>query len=143
MRIFGPKRDRVTGGWRKLHNEELHNLYSSPNIIRIIKSRRMRWTGHGARTKEKRNVYRLLVGKPEGKRPLGRPRRRWIDNIKMDLLEIGVSVVDWIGLAQDKYRRRALVKLGDEPSGSMKCWELPSGCTSCGLSSGTQLHRVS
>jgi hypothetical protein len=75
----------VTGGWRKLHNEELHNLYSSPSIIRIIKSRRMRWARHVARMGEKRNVYRSLVGKPEGKRPLGRPRHRWIDNIKMDL----------------------------------------------------------
>jgi hypothetical protein len=80
--IFGPKRDIVTGGWRKLHNEELHNLYSSPSIVRIIKSRRMRWAVHVARMGEKRNVYRLLVGKPEGKRSLGRPRRRWIDNIK-------------------------------------------------------------
>jgi hypothetical protein len=97
------------GGWRKLHNEELHNLYSSPSIIRIIKSRRMRWMGHVARMGEKRNVYRLLVGKSEGKRPLGRPRRRWIDNIKLDLLEIGLSVVDWIGLAQDSYRWRAVV----------------------------------
>jgi hypothetical protein len=78
---------------------ELHNLYSSPSIIRIIKSRRMRWAGHVARMVEKRNVYRLLVGKPEGKRPLGRPRHRWINNIKMDLLEIGLNVVDWIGLA--------------------------------------------
>jgi hypothetical protein len=85
-RIFGPQRDGLSGGWRKLHNEELHNLYSSPNIIRIIKTRRMRWAGHVARMGEKRNVCRLLVGKPEGKRPLGRPRRRWIDNIKMDLL---------------------------------------------------------
>jgi hypothetical protein len=112
----------VTGGWRKLHNEELHNLYSSPSIIRIIKSRRMRWAGHVARMGEKRNVYRLLVGKPEGKRPLGRLRRMWIDNIKMDLLEIGLSVVDWIGLTQDRYRWRALV-IGNEPSGSIKCWE--------------------
>jgi hypothetical protein len=108
-RIFGPKRDGVSGGWRKLHNEELHNLYSSPSIIRIMKSRRMRWAGHVARMGEKRNVHRLLVGKPERKRPLGRPRRRWIDNIKMDLLEIEVSVVDWIGLVQDRYRWRALV----------------------------------
>jgi hypothetical protein len=99
----------VTGGWRKLHNEELHNLYSSPSVIRIIKSRRMRWAGHVARIREKRNVYRLLAGKPEGKRPLGRPRRRWIDNIKVDLFEIGFSVVDWIGLAQDRYSCRALV----------------------------------
>jgi hypothetical protein len=84
----------VTGGWRKLHNEELHNLYYSLSIIRIIKSRRMRWAGHVARMGEKRNVYRLLVGNPEGKRPLGRPRRRWTDNIKMDLLEIKLNVVD-------------------------------------------------
>jgi hypothetical protein len=108
-RIFGPKRDAVMGGWRKLHNGELYNLYSSPSIIRIIKSRGMRWVGHVARMGEKRNMYRLLVGKPEGKRPLGRLRRRWMDNIKMDLLEIRLNVVDWIGLAQDRYRRRALV----------------------------------
>jgi hypothetical protein len=108
-RIFGPKRGGMTGGCRKLHNEELHNLYSSPNIFRIIKSRRMRWAGHVAQIGEKRNVYRLLVGKPKGKRPLGRPRRRWVDNIKMDLLDIGLNVVDWIGLAQDRYRWRALV----------------------------------
>jgi hypothetical protein len=88
-RIFGPKRDEVTGGWRKLHNEELRDLYSSPSTIRIIKSRRMRWARHVARMGEKRNVYRLLVGKPKGKRPLGRPRCRWVDNIEMDLLEIG------------------------------------------------------
>jgi hypothetical protein len=91
----------ATGGWRTLHNEELHNLYSSPSIIRIIKSRR-KWAGHVARMAKKRNVYRLTVGKPERKRPLGRPRRRWMDNIKMGPLEIGLSVVDWIGLAQDR-----------------------------------------
>jgi hypothetical protein len=108
-RIFGPKRDGVTLGLRKLHNEELHNLYSSPSIIRIIKSRMMRWVGHVARMGEKRNVYRLLVGKPEGKGPLGRPRCRWIHNIKMDLLEIGLNVVDWIDLAQDRCMWRALV----------------------------------
>jgi hypothetical protein len=108
-RLFGPKSDGVTGGWKKLHNEELHNLYSSPSIIRIIKWRRMRWAGHVARMGENKNVYRILVGKPEGKSPLGRPRRRWIDNIKMDVLEIGLNVVDWIGLAQDRYRWRALV----------------------------------
>jgi hypothetical protein len=99
----------VTGGWRKLHNEELHNLYSSISRIRIIKSRRMRWAEHVALMGEKRNVYRLLVGKPEEKRPIGRPIRSWIDNIKMDLLEIGLNVVDWIGLAQDRYSWRALV----------------------------------
>jgi hypothetical protein len=110
-RIFGPMRNGVMGGWRKLHNEELPNLYSSPSIIGIIKSKRMRWVGHVARMGEKRNVYRLLVGKPEGRRPLGRPRSRWIDNIKMDLLGIGLNVVDWIGLAQDRYRWRALVNV--------------------------------
>jgi hypothetical protein len=88
-RIFGPKRDEVTGGWKTLHNEELHNLYSSPSIIRMMKSRRMKWTGHLARMRERRNAYRILVGKPEGRRPLGRPRRRCVDNIKMDLREIG------------------------------------------------------
>jgi hypothetical protein len=110
-RIFGPKRDEVTGEWRKLHNEELRDLYSSPNIIRIIKSRRMRWVGHVARMGEKRNAYRLLVGKPEGKRPLGRTRRRCVDNIRMDLGEVGWDDVDWIGLAQDRNRWRALVNL--------------------------------
>jgi hypothetical protein len=88
-RIFGLKGLEMTGGWRKLHNEELHNLYSSTSIIRMIKSRSIRWAWHVARRWEKRNEYRILVGKPEGKRPLGRPRRRWVDNIKMDLREIG------------------------------------------------------
>jgi hypothetical protein len=97
-RIFGPKRDEVTGGWRKLHNE-FHNLYSSPSIIRMIKSMWMRWAGHIARMGEKRNAYRILVGKPEGKRPLRRPRRRWLDNNKMDLREIGWHAVDWIDMA--------------------------------------------
>ena len=84
-RIFGPRRDGVTGEWRKLHNEELNDLYCSPNIMRVIKSRRMRWAEHVARMEEGRGVHKVLVGKPEGKRPLGRPRRRWEDNIKMDL----------------------------------------------------------
>jgi hypothetical protein len=89
-RIFGPRRDEVTGEWRKLHNEELHDLYSSPSIIRIMKLRRMRWAVHVARMgEEKKNAYRLLVGKPEGRRPLGRRRRRWVDNIRMDLVEVG------------------------------------------------------
>jgi hypothetical protein len=96
------------GGWRKLHNE-VHNLYSSPSIIRIIKSRRMRWEGHVACTRAKRNVYRILVGKPEGKRPLGRPRRRWEDNIKIDLRVIGWGSTDWIDLAQDRDQWRAIV----------------------------------
>jgi hypothetical protein len=108
-RIFGPKRDEVTGEWRKLHNEELRDLYFSPCIIKIIKSRRMRWACHEARLGEKRNAYRLLVGKPERKRPLGRPRRRWVDNIRMNLGEVGWGDVDWNGLAQDRNRWRALV----------------------------------
>jgi hypothetical protein len=108
-RIFGPKRDEVTGEWRKLHNEELHNLYSFPDIIRQVKSRRMRWAGHVGRMGEERKVYKVLVGKPEGKRPLGRPRRRWEDGIRMDLRESGLEGVDWIRLAQDRDRWRAVV----------------------------------
>jgi hypothetical protein len=106
---FGPKRDEVTGGWRKLHNEELHGLYSSPSIVRVIKARRMRWAGHMARMEEVRGAYNILVGRPEGKRPLERPRCRWEDNIKMDLWEIGFGDVDWIHWAQVMDRWRALV----------------------------------
>jgi hypothetical protein len=95
-RIFGPKRDQVTGEWRRLHNEERNDLYSSPNIIQVIKSRRMRWVGHVARMGEGRGAYRILVGRPEGRRPLGRPRHRWEDNIKMDLVEVGWGA--WTGL---------------------------------------------
>jgi hypothetical protein len=98
-RIFGPKRDEVKGEWRKLHNDQLRDLYSSPSIITIIKLRKMRWAGHVARMREKRNACRLFVGKPEGKRPLGRPRRRWVDNIRMELGEVGWGDVEWIGLA--------------------------------------------
>ena len=101
--------DEVTGEWRKLNNEELKGLYSTPNIVRVIKSRRMRWAGHVARMGEGRGVYGVLVGKPEGNRPLGRPRRRWEDNIRMDLQEVGLGYEDWIGLAQDRDRWRALV----------------------------------
>jgi len=108
-RIFGPRRDEVTGEWRRLHNEELHYLYSSPNIMRVIKSRRMRWAGHVARMGEVRGAYRDLVGKPEGQRPLGRPRRRWMDNIRMNLEEVGCGYMGWIGLAQDRDRWRTLV----------------------------------
>ena len=98
-RIFGPRSDEVMREWRRLHNEELNDLYSSPNIVRVIKSRRMIWAGHVARMGEERGVYRVLVGKQEGKRPLGRPRRRWLDNIRMDLQEVGCGYMDWIGLA--------------------------------------------
>ena len=107
-RIFGPKRDKLTRKCRKLHNEELSDLYCSPNIVWVIKSR-IRWVGHVARMGEWRDVYRVLVGKPEGKRPLGRLRRRWEDNIKMDLQEVGCGSMDWIELAQDRDRWRALV----------------------------------
>jgi hypothetical protein len=98
-RIFGPKRDEVTGGRRKLHNEKLRDLYSSPSIIRMVKSRRISSAGHVAQMATMRNAYRLLVGKPEGKRPLGRPRRRWLNNIKLDHREIVCGGVDWINLA--------------------------------------------
>jgi hypothetical protein len=98
-RVFGPKRDEMTGEWIKLHNEELNDLYSLPNIVQVVKSRRMRWAGHVARMGQERGVHRVLVGKPEGKRPLRRPRRRWEDNIKMDLQEIGWSHGDWRELA--------------------------------------------
>ena len=107
--LFGPRRDEVTGKWRRLHNEELNDLYSSPNIVRVIKSRIMRSAGHVARMGEERGVYRVLVGRPEGRRSLGRPRRRWVDNIRIDLQEVGCVYMDWIGLAQDRDRRRTLV----------------------------------
>ncbi|KAJ4428380.1 hypothetical protein ANN_24399 [Periplaneta americana] len=106
-KIFGAKRDEVTGEWRKLHNIELYAFYSSPDIIRKIKSRRLRWAGHVARMDESRNSYRVLVARPEGKRPLGWPRRRWEDNIKMDLREVGYDDRDWINLAQDRDQWRA------------------------------------
>jgi hypothetical protein len=105
-RIFGPKRDEVIGGWTKLH-EELHNLYSLPSIITVIVSRRMRWAGNVACMGVKRNAYRVLVGKPEAKRPQGRPRHRWEDNIKMDFREKGWGGMDWIDQAQDRDHWRA------------------------------------
>jgi len=108
-RIFGPRKDEATGEWRRLHNEELSDLYSSPNIVRVIKSRSMRWAGHMARKGEERAVYRVLVGKPEGRRPLERPRRRWVDNIRIVLKEVGCGYMEWIGLAQDRDRWRTLV----------------------------------
>ena len=107
--IFGPRRDEVTGEWRRLHNEELNDLFSLPNTVRVIKSRRMRWAGHVARMDEEKGVYRVLVGQPEGRRTLGRPGRRWVDNIRMDLQEVGCGYMDWIGLAQDRDRWRTLV----------------------------------
>jgi hypothetical protein len=108
-RIFRPKRDEVTGDWRRLHNEELIDLYSSPNIIRVIRSRRMRWAGHVSCMGEKRSAYRILVGRHEGRQQLERPRHRWEDNIKMALQEVGWEGMDWIELAEDKDRWQALV----------------------------------
>ena len=116
-RIFGPTRDEVTGEWRRLYNEELNDLYSSPNIVRVIKLRRMRWAGHVARMGEERGVYRVLVGKPEG-----RPRCRWVDNISMDLQEVGCGYMDCIGLVQDRQVADAC-ECGNEPSSSVKCGE--------------------
>jgi len=109
-RVFGPKRDEVTGEWRKLHNEEFSDLYFLPNIVGVVKSRRMRWAGHVAHMGEGRGVHRVLVGKSEGRRPLGRPRHRWEDNIKMGLQEVG-AVGDWMELAQDRERWWALVSM--------------------------------
>jgi hypothetical protein len=108
LKIFGPKREEDRS-WRKLRNDELHNLYSSPNIVRVIKSRRMRWAGHVARMWEGRGVHRVLVGRPEGKRPVGRPRRRWDDNIKLDVREVWIDGVNWIQLAQDRLQWQAFV----------------------------------
>ena len=108
-RVFGPKRDEVIGEWKKLHNDVLNDLYCSPNIVRVIKSRKMRWVGHIAHMGEVRGMHRILVGKPQGKRPLGRPRCRWEDNIKMNLKEVGCGGMDWIELVQDMDSWRALV----------------------------------
>ena len=101
-KVFGPKRGRVAGEWRKLHNEELNDLYCSPNTVRVIKSRIMRWAGNVVCMWERRGIYRVLVGKPEGKRHHGRPRHRWEDNMKMDLQEVVCGGMDWIDLAQDR-----------------------------------------
>jgi hypothetical protein len=108
--VFGPKKEE-DGSWRKLHNYELHSLYSSLNIVKVIKSRRMKWAGHMAHKVEGRGVYGVLVGRPEGKRPLGRCRPRWEDNIRMDLREIGIDEVNWIQLAQDRVQWQACVNM--------------------------------
>ena len=107
-RIFGPKRDE-NGEWRRLHNDELHSSYRSPNIDRVIKSRKLRWKGHVARVEEGRSAFKILTGKPTGKRPLGRPGRRWEDNIRMNLEEIGINAGNWVDSVQDRDYWRALV----------------------------------
>ena len=119
-RMFGPKWEKVTGEWRKLHNE-INEMCSSPSIVQVIKSRRMRWAGHVARMGVRRGIHRVLVGKLEGRRPLGRQRHRWEDNIKMDLQELGCGGMDWINLAEDKDRWQALVNAIMKPLGSIKC----------------------
>jgi hypothetical protein len=121
-RVFGPKRDEVTEELRKLHNEELNDLYSLHNMVRVVKSRRMRWAGHVARMGEGRGVHRVLVGKPEGRRPMGRPRRRWEDNIKRDLQEVGGDCGDWMERAQDGDSCRALGSTVITPSHSTQHW---------------------
>ena len=110
-RVFGPKRDEVTGEWRKLHNEELSDMHSLPNILRVVKSRRMRWARNVVRMGEGRGVHRVLVGKPERKKSLGRPRHTWKDNIKTDLQEVGGGCGDWMELAKGRERWRALVSM--------------------------------
>jgi hypothetical protein len=110
LMIFGPEREE-DGLWRKIHNDEFHSLYSSLNIVRVIKSRRMRWAGHVACMEEGRSIYSVLVGRPKDERPLGRPRHRWEDNIKMDLREIGINGANWIQLAQDGVQWQACVNM--------------------------------
>jgi hypothetical protein len=109
--MFGPKVEEVTGDWRRLHNGELHNLYTSQNTIWVIKSSTMSWMGHVTCMGQMRNAYNILVGKPEAKRPLGRPRHRWKDNFRMDLREIGWEGMDWVHLAQDRDQWQALVNM--------------------------------
>jgi hypothetical protein len=131
----------VTRGLRKLYNEELHNLHSSPRVIRMIMPRRMRWVGHVAQMGEKRNKYRIFMGKPEGKKPLGRPQRKWVDNIKMDLREIGRDGVDWINTAQDTDQWRALVNMVLNLRVPLNAGKFLSGCTICGSSRRAQLRE--
>jgi hypothetical protein len=142
-RIFGPKRDEIVGGWRKLLNEELDKLYSSPKIIRMIKSRRMRWAIHVARMVEKRDAYTIFVGKPEGKRPLGRPRRRWEDNIKIGISEIELGGTDWIHLAQDRDQWRARANTVMNRRFLYHVGKFLTSCATGGFSRRSQFHGVS
>jgi len=142
-RIFGPRRNEVTGEWRRLHNEELNDLYSSPNIVRVINSRIMRWAGHVARMGKERGVYRVLVRKPEGRRPLARPRRRWVDNIRMNLQEVGFGYMDWIGLAQDRDRWWTLVSAVMNLRVPGNAGNFLTSCKLVSFSRRTLHHRVS
>jgi hypothetical protein len=137
-RILGPKRDEVMGGWRKPHDKEPSDLNSLPSKIRIIKLRRMRWVRHVTRMGEKRNAYRLLVGKPEGRRPLERPRCRWVDNINIHLVETGWDGMGWIDLVQDRDKWRALVNTVMNFQVLQNAGKLLSGYTNGGLSSSAQ-----
>jgi hypothetical protein len=109
QRSFGPKREEVAGDWSRVHNEELHNLYTSPNIVTVFTARRMRWAGHVARMGKMRNEYNIFAGKPERKSPFGRPRHKWEDNIRIYLREIGWEILNWMHLVQDRDQWRALM----------------------------------
>jgi hypothetical protein len=141
--IFGPKRNEVTGVWKKLHNEELHDLYSSPTIMRVIKSRGMRWAGHVVRMGERKGVCRVSVGKPEGKRPLGRHRRKWEDYIKMDIQEVGCGGMDLTELAQDRDRWRAFVNTVMNILVPKNAGNFLTSCKPVSFSRRTVLHGVS
>jgi hypothetical protein len=140
--VFGPKKDEVTGEWKKLHNEKLNDLLSLPKMVRVVKSRQMKWAGHVACMGENRNVHRVLVEKPEGKRPLGRPRCKWEDNIKMDLQEVGRGRGDWMELAQDRVRWRALGGYSEGLSGSINAGNFLTSLL-VSFSRRTVLHGVS
>ena len=142
-RIFGPSRDEVNGEWRRLHNEKLNDLYSSPNIVRVIKSRRIRWAGHVAHMGEERGAYRVFVGKPEGRRSMGRPRLRWVDNLRMDLQEVGCVYMDWIGLAQDRDRWRTLVSAVMNRRVTWNAGNFLTSCKPVSFSRRTLHHGVS
>jgi hypothetical protein len=142
--IFGPKRDEVTEGWRKLHNEELHNMYSSPSIIRMIKSRRMKWSGHVARIGRRRiHIGCWGGGKPKGKKPLGKSKRRWEDNVKIDFREIGLSAMNWIDLTQDRDQWSALVNTIMNLPVPQNFRKFFSSCATGGFSRRAHLHGVS
>jgi len=142
-RIFGPTRDEVTGERRRLHNEELSDLYSSPNYVRVIKSRRMRWVGHVTRMVAERGVYRFLVGKPKGKRPPGRPRRRWVNNIRMDLQDVGCGYMYWIGRAQGRDMWRTFVSAVMNLRVSCYAGNFLTSCKPVSFSGRTLHHEVS